>query len=78
MTVQPEEGYGQVDPELLEVIPRDAFEGVDEVKPGMQFQAENPEGEQIQALVDPGGKNFPEIDWGYVYPFWTVVAFSPY
>ncbi len=32
------------------MIPRDAFEGVDEVKPGMQFQAESPEG-QLQIIL---------------------------
>ncbi len=58
VTVQPEEGYGTVDPELVEKIPHDAFEGVDEVKPGMQFQAESPEGHLqiilVKDVVDDG------------------------
>jgi FKBP-type peptidyl-prolyl cis-trans isomerase SlyD len=45
VTVPPEEGYGQFDDALIQVIPREAFEGIDDIQPGMQFQAENPDGE---------------------------------
>ncbi len=62
VTVQPEEGYGPLDPELVEVIPRDAFEGVDEVKPGMQFQAENPEGRLQIILVKAVAEDGVTID----------------
>ncbi len=44
VTVQPEEAYGPVRPELIEKVPLKAFEGVGEVKPGMQFEAKSPEG----------------------------------
>ena len=43
--VQPDEGYGQVNPEMVQKVPRSAFEGAPEIKPGMQFQAQGPGGE---------------------------------
>jgi FKBP-type peptidyl-prolyl cis-trans isomerase SlyD len=58
VTVPPEEGYGQFDDALIQVIPRDAFEGIDEIQPGMQFQAENPEGQLqivcVKEIADDG------------------------
>jgi FKBP-type peptidyl-prolyl cis-trans isomerase SlyD len=55
VTVPPEEGYGQFDDALIQVIPREAFEGIDDIQPGMQFQAENPEGQlQIVCVKEIG------------------------
>jgi FKBP-type peptidyl-prolyl cis-trans isomerase SlyD len=45
VTVQPEEAYGPVNPDLIQKAPLSAFQGVEEVKPGMQFQAEGPNGQ---------------------------------
>src|SRR5699024_8973190 len=42
--VQPQEGYGVRHEELVQTLPRSAFQGVPEVKPGMQFQANGPQG----------------------------------
>jgi len=44
VTVQPEDGYGNVNPELIQDVPRSAFQGVEDIKPGMQFEAKSPEG----------------------------------
>lgn len=38
--VSPAEGYGETQPQLVQEVPRDAFQGVDNVEPGMQFQAQ--------------------------------------
>ncbi|MBB3140275.1 FKBP-type peptidyl-prolyl cis-trans isomerase [Halomonas organivorans] len=38
--VAPEEGYGEVQPQLVQEVPRDAFQGVENVEAGMQFQAQ--------------------------------------
>jgi FKBP-type peptidyl-prolyl cis-trans isomerase SlyD len=58
VTIPPEEGYGDFDDTLIQVIPRDAFEGIDEIQPGMQFQAENPEGQLqivcVKEIADDG------------------------
>jgi FKBP-type peptidyl-prolyl cis-trans isomerase SlyD len=40
VSVAPEEGYGEVQPQLVQEVPRDAFQGVEAVEPGMQFQAQ--------------------------------------
>ncbi len=45
--VPPEEGYGERDDRLQQEVPREMFEGVDRVEPGMQFQAQTPAGTQI-------------------------------
>lgn len=38
--VTPEEGYGEVQDQLMQEVPMDAFQGVESVEPGMQFQAQ--------------------------------------
>lgn len=48
--VQPEEGYGQVNPELVQKVPHSAFEDAPEIKAGMQFQAQGPDG-QVQLIT---------------------------
>lgn len=50
VTVQPADGYGEVEETLIQKLPRDIFTGVDEVKEGMEFQAQGPEG-QVQAVT---------------------------
>lgn len=42
--VSPEEGYGVRHAELEQQVPRDAFQGVDNIEPGMQFQGRGPQG----------------------------------
>ena len=36
--VSPEEGYGTPNEMLIQVVPREAFQGVDDIQVGMQFQ----------------------------------------
>ncbi|MCW8826156.1 MAG: peptidylprolyl isomerase [Gammaproteobacteria bacterium] len=50
VTVQPADGYGEYNPELTQVVPAEAFEGVDTVEPGMQFHAQGPEG-QVEMIT---------------------------
>lgn len=42
VTVDPEQGYGQVREELIQDVDRANFEGIDVVEPGMQFMAQTP------------------------------------
>jgi FKBP-type peptidyl-prolyl cis-trans isomerase SlyD len=42
--VTPEEGYGVHHPELAQELPREAFQGVEDIQPGMQFQGHGPQG----------------------------------
>ncbi len=50
VTVAPADGYGEVVPELMQSVPREMFQGVDEIKAGMAFEAEG-EGGQVQRVV---------------------------
>ncbi|MBO6753563.1 MULTISPECIES: peptidylprolyl isomerase [Spongiibacter] len=50
VTVQPADAYGEVNPELVQAVPRDAFQGVDQIEVGMQFQAQGAGG-QVQLVV---------------------------
>lgn len=51
VAVAPEEGYGPVVPEAIQTFPVDAFASIEEeIKPGMQFQAQGPEG-QVQVIT---------------------------
>jgi FKBP-type peptidyl-prolyl cis-trans isomerase SlyD len=43
--VAPEEGYGTHQPGLMQEVPREAFQGVEDIQPGMQFQGRGPQGE---------------------------------
>lgn len=40
VAVNPEEGYGETQPSLVQEVPRDSFQGVESIEPGMQFQAQ--------------------------------------
>ncbi|WP_136247744.1 FKBP-type peptidyl-prolyl cis-trans isomerase [Halomonas borealis] len=48
--VTPEEGYGEVQPQLVQEVPRDAFQGVESIEAGMQFQAQT-EGGPLMVTV---------------------------
>jgi FKBP-type peptidyl-prolyl cis-trans isomerase SlyD len=43
--VEPSEGYGERDDELVQQVPRRAFGGAAKVKPGMQFHAQTSQGQ---------------------------------
>ncbi|MEY3372250.1 MAG: hypothetical protein RLZZ537_718 [Pseudomonadota bacterium] len=38
------EGYGEHHDFMVQQVPREAFQGVDDIEPGMQFQAQTPQG----------------------------------
>src|SRR4249919_3268013 len=44
VVVAPDEGYGQPEPQLIQVVPREAFQGVDDLQVGMEFQAHTAHG----------------------------------
>lgn len=57
VSVEPTEGYGEVNEELVQPVPRSAFEGVEKIEPGMQFQAQTPGGPQIVRVVEVAEDN---------------------
>lgn len=50
--VTPAEGYGEQDDNLVQEVPRSAFQGVDSVEAGMQFQTQGPNGPMVVTVVE--------------------------
>lgn len=44
VVVTPEEGYGDVNPDLIQQVPHEAFQGVEQIQPGMQFEVRGENG----------------------------------
>ena len=55
VSVPPDEGYGPIVPEMIQKVPKEVFEGVDTIEPGMQFQAQAEHGIQIIRVVSVEG-----------------------
>lgn len=56
VAVEPQDAYGEYSAELVAVLGRDMFEGVDELEVGMQFHASGPDGSmQIVTIRDLDG-----------------------
>jgi FKBP-type peptidyl-prolyl cis-trans isomerase SlyD len=49
--IVPEDAYGPVIEDLIQSVPRSAFEGVDKIEPGMSFEATGNEGEEQRVTV---------------------------
>ena len=56
VVVAPEEGYGLPNPMMIQVVPRDAFQGVDTLETGMEFQAETPQGPMSVSITSIEGE----------------------
>jgi len=58
VTIPPEKAYGVRNPELVQVVPNTAFQGVDELEVGMVFQAPTPDGQvQMIRIIKLEGEN---------------------
>jgi len=51
VSVAPEEGYGPRDDERIQEVPRDAFPPEVTIEPGMQFNAQGPEGQTVIVTI---------------------------
>ncbi|MCU0975420.1 MAG: peptidylprolyl isomerase [Steroidobacteraceae bacterium] len=51
VTVEPSQGYGERDERLVQAVPRSAFKGIDQLAPGMQFQAQGPQGTRLVVVT---------------------------
>jgi len=47
VVVPAEQAYGEVNPEMIQQVPRAAFQGVDDIEVGMQFNANSEQGELL-------------------------------
>ena len=52
--VDPEQAYGQHNPNMVQKVPRTAFRTQNELKPGMQFQAQTPQGSVLVTVTNVG------------------------
>lgn len=51
VSVSPEQGYGIKHDALIEEVPRDAFQGVENIDVGMRFQADSDRGPMVVTVV---------------------------
>ncbi len=55
--VAPEEGYGVFNEQLKQVVPRDRFQGMEDLQVGMRFQANTNQGPVSVQIVAVDGEN---------------------
>ncbi|RFA25841.1 peptidylprolyl isomerase [Alkalilimnicola ehrlichii] len=55
--INPEDAYGERNDQLQQVVPKELFQGVDTLEPGMQFQAQTEAGAQIVTIKEVDGDN---------------------
>lgn len=51
VAVEAAEGYGEVQKELIQEVPREAFQGIDSIELGMQFEAQTGQGGSVPVTV---------------------------
>ncbi|MDG2017854.1 MAG: peptidylprolyl isomerase [Porticoccaceae bacterium] len=51
VAVSAAEGYGEVQKELIQEVPKDAFQGIDSIELGMQFEAQTGQGGTVPVTV---------------------------
>ncbi|MDG0971083.1 MAG: peptidylprolyl isomerase [Porticoccaceae bacterium] len=56
------EGYGEVQQELIQEVPRDAFQGVDSIEVGMQFEAQTGQGGSVPVTVTAVTEELVTVD----------------
>jgi len=49
--VSPQDGYGEKQEDQIQQVPKDMFDNIDEIKHGVQFHAQSPEGEAVVVTV---------------------------
>lgn len=55
ITIPPAEAYGERDPGMIQSVPRNMFQGVDVIEPGMKFQAQTQGGVQVVTVTAVDG-----------------------
>lgn len=62
VTVQPRDAYGEINPELVQQVPREAFAGIDDLRPGMQFRTGDDDNQALNITVTEVGDDSVTID----------------
>jgi FKBP-type peptidyl-prolyl cis-trans isomerase SlyD len=55
VTVEPKDGYGERNDSMVEVVPRNMFQGVEDIQPGMQFHAQTGDGMAVVTVTKVEG-----------------------
>lgn len=55
VSIEPAEAYGERNEEMIQTVPRSMFQGVDEIEPGMRFQAQTEGGVTVVTIKDVNG-----------------------
>lgn len=55
-TIQPEDAYGEVNPQLVQEVPLDVLSGIENLAVGMQLQSQSPDGRTQVLVVDAVGE----------------------
>lgn len=61
VTVAPEQGYGRRDDRLVQIVPRNRFGEVSDLKPGMQVRTSGPQGARLVTVVSVD-RDFVTVD----------------
>lgn len=62
VVVQPEDGYGTHQPELVQQVPRSAFPNPDSLEAGMRFTANSGDGQAISVVITELGDDTVTVD----------------
>jgi len=63
--VEPAEGYGEYQEQLVQQVPKEAFAGQEKVEPGMSFRAESSAG-PMTVIVREVGENTVTVDGNHM------------
>jgi len=55
VSIEPAEAYGERDEGAIQTVPRSMFQGVDEIEPGMRFQAQTQGGVTVVTVKEVNG-----------------------
>ena len=55
VSIPPAEGYGELDPGLIQEVPLDALAGIENLQVGMQLQSQSPDGRTQLLVVEAVG-----------------------
>ncbi|TLS68170.1 peptidylprolyl isomerase [Mariprofundus erugo] len=55
VSIAPSDAYGDFDENMVQVVPREMFQGVDTLEPGMEFQAQTSQGVQVIRIAAVDG-----------------------
>ncbi len=63
--VPAKEAYGEYDPNAIQTMPREQFDGIEELKVGMQIQGQDENDQPIQFIVKEIGEKEVIIDFNH-------------